>query len=209
MRLRRRWRRQQIRKLSLDNMINLFDVFAPFYELLMGNGEKSFKKIEKLGAFTNSDVVVDIGGGTGRVAKFLVGKVKSVTVIDPSRKMIEQCQKHAGISCVSGEGENLPLGDNSADKIILMDAFHHIQNQLVAIGEIARIIKLNGKIIIEEFNPATFSGVLIVILEKILRFNSKFYQPKELAELFSNNNFKVDIIDSGKVNYYIVAEKVS
>mgnify|MGYP001607863065 FL=1 len=137
----------------------------------------------------------------------MAGKVKSITVVDPSLKMIEQCQKHAGISCLHGQGENLPFENSSIDKIILVDVFHHIQNQSAAVSEIARITKINGKIIIGEFNPATFVGKLIVVFERVLGFNSKFYKPKDLSELFYSNGFKVDVFDKGKAVYYILAEK--
>lgn len=189
-------------------MKNFFDFVAPIYERLHISAEKTFKKIEEIGNFSASDTVVDIGGGTGRIARFLVGKVKKITVIDPSRKMIEQCRKHSGINCVIADGEKIPLGNDSADKIIIVDAFHHISGKSETITEIKRILRQNGKVIIEEFNPLTFYGKLIVIFEKILRLNSVFYEPSALADLFSKNGFKVNLFDEKNKSYYISAEKI-
>lgn len=189
-------------------MKNLFDVIAPVYEWLPINAKRTFKKIEEIGNFSVSDVVVDVGGGTGRIAQFLVGKVKSITVIDSSCKMIEECKKHSGVTCVVADGEKMPIKSGSADKIILVDAFHHISNQSAAITEIKRILRKNGKVIIEEFNPLTFGGKAIVIFEKILRLGSNFYKPLLLVDIFQRSGFKVALSDEKKKSYYIVAEKI-
>lgn len=189
-------------------MINLFDILAPLYEQLSLSAEKTFRKIEEIGNFRQSDVIIDIGGGTGRIAKFLVNKVKSITVVDPSKKMIELCQKHSGFSCVLGGGEDLPFENNSIDKVILVDAFHHIRQQVKAIQEMARVLKRGGSAIIEEYNPLTFSGKFIEITENVLGFKSVFYRPYELEKLFSDYNFRVKIINSNQKKYYIVAKKI-
>jgi len=188
-------------------MINLFDILAPLYERLHLSAEKTFRNIEEIGDFRQSDVIIDIGGGTGRIAKFLANKVKSITVIDPSQKMIELCKKHSGFSCVLGEGENLPFENNSIDKVILVDAFHHIKGQVKAIQEITRVLKRGGSAIIEEFNSSTFGGKFIEITENVFGFGSVFYKPSELEKLFLEYGFEVKIIDSGKKNYYIIAQK--
>ncbi len=188
-------------------MKSFFNLVAPVYEKFHFGARKTFRKIETLADFQTSDVVVDLGGGTGRIAKFLVGKVQSITVIDVSEKMIEQCKKHFGLSCVIANGENLPIADNSVDRIILVDAFHHTRNQAQVIKEIKRILKSDGKIIIEEFNPSTILGKLIIILEKILKLGSAFHSPLSLENLFSSSGFSTQLFDAGKTNYHLVARK--
>src|SRR3989344_5334054 len=184
-----------------------FDLVAPVYEKLHFGARKTFRKIEAIADLQPSDTVVDLGGGTGRIAKFLVGKVQSITVIDSSVKMIEQCKNHFGLSCVVASGENLPIADNSIDKIILIDALHHMQNQHQVIKEMKRILKANGKVIIEEFNPTTFGGKLIIILERISKLGSIFHTPASLEKLFSDNGFFVQLADIKKTNYYLIAGK--
>lgn len=188
-------------------MKTFFDFVAPVYEKFHWGAWKTFKKIETIADFQSSDVVVDLGGGTGRIAKFLVGKVGNVTVIDLSEKMIEQCKKHPGLSCVVASGENLPIADNSIDKIILVDTLHHMRNQTQAIKEMNRILKTNGKVVIGEFNPSTIGGKLITILEKILKLGSIFHSPDLLVSLFSGNGFATQLFDADKKDYYIVAKK--
>lgn len=184
-----------------------FDFVAPIYEKFHFGARKTFKKIEAIANFKSTDVVLDLGGGTGRIAKFLVGKVQSIAVVDTSEKMIVECKKHSGISCAVGSGESLPIANNSVDKIILIDAFHHMKNQGQVITEMKRVLKTGGKIIIEEFNPSTLGGKLITIFERILKLGSVFHRSDSLANLFSIGGFSTQLFDVKKKSYYLVAIK--
>jgi len=46
-----------------------------------------------------------------------------------SQDDIEGCKKHAGLLCVFAQAEGLPFPKQSFNKIIVIDAFHHFQNQ--------------------------------------------------------------------------------
>jgi ubiquinone/menaquinone biosynthesis C-methylase UbiE len=43
--------------------------------------------------------------------------------------MIKKCKSHAGLSCVLGSADRIPFPDCYFDKVIIVDAFHHFQNQ--------------------------------------------------------------------------------
>ena len=102
-----------------------------FRSTLHVGSARTFRNIEKLAEFAPSDVVLDVGGGEGRIARFIVGKVARMIVLDPSEGMVRQCRKRKGLECVVGSAEKLPFDENSIDKIILVDAFHHIPDQRV------------------------------------------------------------------------------
>lgn len=187
-------------------MKGYFDILAPVYEKLHIGAQTTFRAITDAIRFGPADVVIDIGGGTGRIAQFFVSKVRKIIVIDPSEKMVEQCKKHPGITCVVARAEKLPLPDASADKIILIDAFHHISDQPGAMREMKRILAKNGQIVMEEFDPLTIGGKFVILLENILRMGSVFYAPKDLAKLFTDIGFHAWIIDGKKKNYYMIAQ---
>ena len=191
-------------------MKNFFDVVAPIYENLHFGGKKTSDKIKSIVIFEPQDNIVDLGGGTGRTAKYFANKVQKVTVVDASGGMIRQClQRHPELSCVHAEAQNLPFADDSVSKIIIVDAFHHFQNQKQVIKEIKRVLNKNGKVIIEEFNPAKIFGKLIVIIEKMFCLGSHFHSPTSLMNLFSMNGFKARIVNENKSTYYLVAEKTT
>lgn len=188
-------------------MKNYFDTLAPVYERFHIGAASTYRRLDAATQFKQSDILADIGGGTGRIAQFFVGQVKEVIVIDPSEKMVDQCRKHNGVTCVVGGVEKLPFADKSIDKIILVDAFHHLPDQAGAIREMKRVLAENGQIVIEEFNPLTLGGKLVIFIERIFKMGSRFYAPINLAKVFGDNGFQARIIDGKKKSYYLVVTK--
>ena len=189
-------------------MNKFFDHVAPVYERLHGGAEKTFGRISALAGFQSTDRVLDIGGGTGRISQFLVGKVAEVIVLDPSEKMIKECKKHAGLTCQVGSGEEIPLADESVDKVIMVDAFHHVGDQKKLLSEIRRVLRPAGLILVEEFDPERFGGKLVLFFEKVLRLGSMFHSPKKLERLFENTGFAVRLLDQNRREYYLLARKL-
>lgn len=189
--------------------MKFFDIVAPIYEKVHFGAQKTFDKIGSIVVFEQSDKVIDLGGGTGRIANFLENKVQKVTVVDASEGMLKQCrQRHPGLSCLCAEAQSLPFADESINKVVIVDAFHHFQNQKQAIKEIKRVLAKNGKVIIAEFNPLKMVGKLVIIMEKLFLMGSVFHSPSSLANLFSSNGFKVGLIDENKASYYLIGEKI-
>jgi len=187
--------------------MNLFDLISPIYEKVISGDEENFKKLFKLGDFKITDRVLDLGGGSGRIAKFFAGKVQEIAVVDASKGMISQCKKHQGINCVLGKADNIPFGNGYFDKAIIIDAFHHFQDQQIASQEIRRVLKENGKVIIEEVNFGRFGNWLVEKLETILGAESKILPPPSLVELFSKNQFKTKVLNKDRNAYYLIGEK--
>lgn len=186
--------------------MNFFDVIAPLYDFLAWGKEKTARRIQELSFFSSLDSIADIGGGTGRIAKLIAPKVKEIIVIDASSAMIRQCQKK-GLRCIVGDAQKLPFPGEYFDKIIMVDAFHHFQNQRHVLQEIRRVLKKEGTLIIEEFNPKRLGGLYIVLLEKIVCSGSTFYEPEELSALFKKEQFQTSIHESKNKEYYVIAKK--
>ncbi len=189
-------------------MKNFFDFVAPIYGKVHLGGKDSFEKIEALGDFKKSDKVLDLGGGSGRIAKFFVGKVQEITVADSSAGMINACRKHRGINCVLATAENLPFADGYFDKIIIVDALHHFKHHEKVAQEVRRVLKKTGRLIIEEFNPEKFAGWLVKIFEGLLNMKSTFYAPTALSAFWSRRGFKtkLSIVRKSILLYYVVLE---
>ncbi len=188
-------------------MNKFFDHVAPVYERLHGGAEKTFGRISVLAGFKLTDRVLDIGGGTGRISQFLVGKVSEIIVLDPSEKMIAECKKHTGLTCEVGSGEQIPLADESVDKVIMVDAFHHVGDQEKVLSEIRRVLKPDGLVVFEEFAPERLGGKLVLFFEKIFKLGSIFHSPKKLERLFENAGFAVRLLDQNRREYYLLARK--
>lgn len=188
--------------------MNYFDLMAPIYEIIIFGAKKTFLKLDSLANFQKNDKVLDLGGGAGRIAKFFIGKVKEITVADNSLQMIAVCQKHQGLNCILTNAEKLPFPDNYFDKVIMVDAFHHFQNQTQVIQEIKRVLKSKGNILTKEINPQNFFGWVWAKLEIILGLKSQFYSPFSLSRLFEKYNFKTKSVIKTQMYYYFAAEKI-
>src|SRR5512137_2137173 len=72
--------------------------------------------------------LLDAGGGTGRIAASLRGMVGEVLVEDISRSMLRYSARK-GLESIRAPVEDLPLKSKSFDRVIMMDALHHVSHQ--------------------------------------------------------------------------------
>lgn len=86
------------------------------------------------------------------------GKVYSLDILPQVLETIEGKAKNAGISNITTKRVNLEkdggskLEENSMDWVILKDILFQNQNKNVIIGEVYRILKKGGKVIVIEWN---------------------------------------------------------
>ena len=101
-------------------MPDLFSWIAPIYDRIFSPaGPEILSWLEvRVG-----EVVLDVGGGTGRVAEALKGKAR-VIVVDPSLGMVARAKRKGLMVCVA-RAESLPFPSEFADGVIVVDAFHH------------------------------------------------------------------------------------
>jgi ArsR family transcriptional regulator len=101
--------------------------------------------------------LLDIGTGTGRMLELFAPVAKSAIGIDRSSEMLRLARvklDEAGISGASlrqGDMNALPLGDRSADSIILHQVLHYAQQPGAAIAEAARVLSPGGRLLVIDF----------------------------------------------------------
>lgn len=92
--------------------------------------------------------IVDLGCGTGNAAEHLAPIVRRVIAVDREPAMIEAAQKRlrgcANVEFVRAEGDALPIDDASVDAVMVFLVFHHLEDPLVTVREIARILRKGG-----------------------------------------------------------------
>src|SRR6185503_15638794 len=100
--------------------------------------------------------LVDIGTGTGRMIELFGPRAIQAVGIDRSSEMLRLARvklEAAGISSSLRQGDMyaLPLGDHSADSIIVHQVLHYAHSPAVAIGEAARVLAHGGTLLVVDF----------------------------------------------------------
>ena len=157
-----------------------FNFLSPIYDLVFGRGQDL--RIVDLADVNENHRLLDVGGGTGRVSVLFRKIVNSPVVADSSLKMLRKAQEK-GLQSVNSHSEYLPYPNGSFDRVILVDAFHHVKEQQKTLNEMFRILKNGGKMIIEEPDIRNFLVKLVAIGEKILLMRSHFLAPEKIAAM--------------------------
>ena len=104
-----------------------FGFLAPYYDR-MAKPAPPVDLLEHLN-LNNESHILDVGGGTGRVAQTLIPHAASVTVVDLSIKMLQQARLKPGLTIAMSGSEHLPYPADSFDAVLMVDAFHHVIDQ--------------------------------------------------------------------------------
>jgi demethylmenaquinone methyltransferase/2-methoxy-6-polyprenyl-1,4-benzoquinol methylase len=170
----------------LKPFLDHFGFLAPFYEFLIRPRDP--EKIWSLAHLPSDGIVLDAGGGTGRVAQFLRGLAAQIVVADESLEMLREAQKKDGLQPVLSYTEDLPFKNDTFDCIIMVDALHHVTDQLKTTEDLWRILKPGGRLIIEEPNIHSLGVKFIALAEKLALMRSHFLSPQQIAFLFQGKS---------------------
>jgi ubiquinone/menaquinone biosynthesis C-methylase UbiE len=141
----------------------------------------------------SEEKIIDVGGGTGLVAKVLRSKKQNdeIMVIDLSRSMLQKVNDPT-LSLAQGDVTAFPLKDETFTLAILVNTLHHVYEtkQQVALQEIFRILKKQGRIfIIEIWHSNTFFSNLFVNIEKILVGKTHHLTPDKMQLAIQDAGF--------------------
>ncbi len=181
-----------------------FAILAPIYERFIP--PQFPERLLALLDLSEGGLVLDAGGGTGRVAQFLRDTAGKVVVADESIEMMREASKKIGISPVCSHAEQLPFPSNFFDRVLMVDAFHHVGDQRAMVRELWRILKPGGRIIVEEPDVRFFTVKLMALGERLALMRSHFLSPVQIGTLFGNHGTHVRIAHDG-ATAWIVVEK--
>jgi ArsR family transcriptional regulator len=100
--------------------------------------------------------LVDIGTGTGRMIELFAPRASQAIGIDRSSDMLRVARvklEAAGIASSLRQGDMyaLPLGDRSADTIVIHQVLHYAHSPATAIAEAARVLAPGGTLLVVDF----------------------------------------------------------
>ena len=188
--------------------MNIFNTFAPFYDKFMvAFGFYRYRLIIDKLNLNETDKVLDVGGGTGYIAKKISEIANDITVVDISSQMLKQAQNR-GLTTICASALDLPFPENSIDVITCIDALHHIKNHQKTISEFQRVLKPNGKILIFDFHQKTLFGKLVKHFELLLIDKSEFISPENLENLMAEHRFEGKSQVYSRFEYYYLGKNI-
>ena len=183
-----------------------FDFLAPVYDRAIK--PKDPADLYRLANLPTQGRLLDAGGGTGRIAQFMADKASQVVVADLSFEMLVKSKEKGNLQPICSPAEYLPFSEQSFDRILMVDALHHVCDQEKTANELWRLLKPGGVIVIEEPDIRTFTIKLVAIAEKLALMRSRFMKPEAIASMFSASQARLNIERDGYISW-IVVEKVN
>jgi len=174
-------------------MIDHFGIIAPIYERVFGASVQPDWQREL--ALSQGMRLLDVGGGTGRIAQHMLCEACSVVVADESLKMLEKTREKGRLHPVGSLAEDLPFGEKSFDRVIMVDAFHHVANQRRSAEELFRVLKPGGILLIDEPDIRLVFVKFVALAEKILFMRSHFLDRDEIVSFFKSFPALITVIE--------------
>lgn len=184
-----------------------FSLIAPFYDrIFSGLASPRLRELLALPAGR----LLDVGGGTGRVASGLANEVEEVILCDVARGMLAEARARTGLRAVRGSAEHLPFADGAFERVLVVDALHHFADHPRAARELVRVVAPGGRLVVQDMNIERLPVKLIALGERLLGMGSRFYRPAELGRLFAfaATEGQVSVEAEGPMDLFLVMQKM-
>lgn len=106
--------------------------------------------IARLGGLDGTSRVLEVGVGTGRIALPLAAHAGAVFGLDLSRRMMERLrskQQSEPVYLTQGDARHLPYPTSTFHTAIAVHVFHLIPDWRAVVGEIARTLRPDGRLV--------------------------------------------------------------
>jgi len=156
--------------------------------------------------------VLDVGSGTGVLLPFLITEVGSegiIVALDLSAEMLVQAQAKNFppiVGFAQADVLAIPLADNSVDMAICNSAFPHFNDKVMALKEIARVLKNNGRMVICHTMSREMLNRLHQSLGGIVA-NDLLPDEFQLRALTKQAELKITRFEDNPERYLVIAEK--
>jgi ubiquinone/menaquinone biosynthesis C-methylase UbiE len=132
---------------SYDRLRPVDSNWWQLFELLLVEGDLTGRR------------VLDVGCGTGRFAAALAERGARVWGVDPSEEMLAHARAAGGrtVGLRVGRAEALPFKGAWFERAVLRTVVHLVERPR-AFGELARVLRPEGRVVIATFAPEHFSS---------------------------------------------------
>lgn len=158
---------------------------------------------------------VDVGGGYGRLSKFLTTFADKVTLAEPSQQQLDIAKIYLKdtpqVEQKLLQAADLKMAAGSVDLVLVVRVLHHLPDPKPELSEITRILKPGGTFILEFANDAHFLNRVRYgikgkkVPQKPVDISTKKdggipfvnHHPKTIIKLLHDAGFEVETVLSG------------
>jgi ubiquinone/menaquinone biosynthesis C-methylase UbiE len=131
-------------------------LFAALYDTVSKGSEAGGLREERRGLLAGAEgATIEIGAGTGLNLEHYPGAVTRLVLAEPDRHMRRRLRRRLdaldrAAELIDASAERLPFPDATFDTAVVTLVLCSVANQEVALGEIARVLKPNGRFLFIE-----------------------------------------------------------
>lgn len=185
-----------------------FRVYAPVYDSFVRlAGVAPVAPLLELLQLQGHESVLDVGGGTGRVAAAVAGRCRQVVVLDPCEPMLRRAPSHPSVRTVLGQAQALPFADGRFDVVLCVDALHHVKDAAATVEEANRVLRPGGRVLLQEFDVRGWRGRTVAVLERLFVDDSRFLAPEELERLCRARGLPGQVVRRSWLEYAFLGRK--
>ena len=148
-----------------------YDRIAKIYNMLYGQEQElKIKEALKNVSLDASDIVLDVGCGTGLLFNYISRSVDTIVGIDISLESLKVAldfikkTDNPSIELVRADADFLPFKNEVFDKVFAITLLQNMPNPLLTLHEISRVAKTDSEIIVtglkKFFSEESFSEIL-------------------------------------------------
>ena len=187
-----------------------FNQLAANWEQIVSHDENLQRLMVRFG-ISAGDRVLDLGAGTGRLAKYLVGLVGKkgmVVAEDFSEQMLLQANSvlRNGVEFTCADISNLSFKEGCFDKAVCFSTFPHLPSPKKALTEINQVLACGGKLLILHTSCSRKLNTFHAHLDGVVR-NDILPRIDKLSVLFEQNGFIPLTLQENPQLYWAEAQK--
>ena len=157
-----------------------------------------FQRLRAFGVGRPDQWIVDLGTGTGTLARGFAVNGSRVIGVDPDERLMAEARRldqAAGVDVEyrTGTAETIPVDNDTADVVAAGQCWHWFNGKEAA-REISRVVKAGGYVVVANFDWLPLPGSVVEATERLIESHNpdwhmgggNGFHPESIADLWSH-----------------------